>query len=288
MTVNITVIDKDFDWSKAPERVGGSVNSWYQDDRRFFENPKSLAKAKAVLEARGLDFDIFITPGKPLGNGDMAKIGIKPTAGRTTIVFTNNVSQPWNWKPLNAWIICHRLGHVFQGGTTANGMPHRDRSALQAMDSGILNAIAGLWNAGTVSNGGMCQYTKHTSNLSSMGASDDLMVFSNFIFTMKSAREHAIANPLDITAELLAQFLITGSVKFKRFEEWNFPTKFEVDDRELIDKIRRPPRRRMMSAMANPDANVDEMNRLISATEQRINEIIPPAMESIKGGVYLF
>lgn len=285
MPVNITLMNLEY-------LEGARRGSWSADDYKFFKNPKSLEKASRVLNERGLDFDILICPEKIGQSGEADKIAEEiHQPGRTLFTYRTNVTNGYNWLPLTAWVLCHRMGHHFQTNPEAFAEHWEHRHVELVM----WQQIVGIWNAAFNEQ----QSTVSFSQWSPMMGSDQLALFTNFLFTMKSARSLQILNGLDPIGELIAQYLICGKVRFNRFENWNIPTEQVMGGYEpkkpfnfYLGLNEEDSFRNLNVRASYPGLELvgkaDQVNQLIANAESAINVSMAETFEIIKGKRLIF
>lgn len=145
------------------------------------------------------------------------QIGDVQTDGRITCVYLSNVTGKANRMPMNAWTIAHRIIHMLQTAPRPHGkmfdMLHFERT---------------LWsNMCDIAEATTTMKPKFMGSMLQMAAPETAMVhFANALMTQKSARDGRITNSLDVGGEALAQYLLTGGIRFnnadtivQRFEE---------------------------------------------------------------------
>ena len=128
------------------------------------------------------------------------------TEGKISILFTNNVSN--DDRPLGAWMLAHRVSHPVQ--MSKEGME------IEARISAVLNRVVNAIASTQYSDRAPIKINMGFRN-SSTGYYQDII---NQLFTMKSARNGIIGDRLDVDGmgELMAQYLITGKVRFNHIE----------------------------------------------------------------------
>jgi hypothetical protein len=125
-----------------------------------------------------------------------------------TCVYGSNFGAD-NLMPLNAWQLAHRFGHAVSIMERDPMMRTRIRNFGEILDQTYLDV--------TESPGNTIVSKKHLI-LPEFGKFPDSML--NVIMTQRSARECLMTTGLDYFPELLAQFIITGSIKLLRVEGW--------------------------------------------------------------------
>jgi hypothetical protein len=130
---------------------------------------------------------------------------ITPAADAINVIYTTNFTTPSNYKPMTAWIMAHRLVHVFQlksGAVEFN--TYRD------VERKLVGLIIDTISAYGIEIG----RSKDALGLSFSNNNAAMSYLISRLFTMRSARMQKLSNALDFPAELLAQHLLSGGVRF--------------------------------------------------------------------------
>lgn len=207
------------DWSK---------NSSYKDtDRKLLTNPKAVQKIITKWDKTPVDFNFYFINSPEanrhteVGKVDeawlfdnmpkaMREIELKPHA--VNVLFTNNKGS--EKVPMTAWVIAHRLSHVFARfqGWRGQRQVHGFKEARDIL----------LQTISTILQDGYGQRDVPSHDRSEMRGNSEAIVatqtliknFYQVIGTMKSAREKNLRNAFEFSHELFAQYIITGTVKF--------------------------------------------------------------------------
>lgn len=131
------------------------------------------------------------------------------------IGYSQNITSKVNYRPMNAWTLAHRMGHVAQ--VNMSSLPDTAQYDVFAP----FGELANVFTSGGVQLNGMGPAWQ--SAFPELGPINDLV---RFLMTQKSARENRISSELDLLGELIAQFVITGSVKFLKPDGWD--ARFEL------------------------------------------------------------
>ena len=142
------------------------------------------------------------------------------------VVYTNNITNTNNYRPMTAWIMAHRLEHIFLSSD------YTVCSALMAELSTLICRTINIYNPAYSEN----QVTdlRNFYNVSNTNVRI-LYEFVYKVFTMRSARNKNISSVFDYNAELFAQWLLTGSIKFNTVPKSIITVasaKSQFDDRE--------------------------------------------------------
>lgn len=177
-------------------------------DIAMWSNPKVVEKTRRELASIPLDgavnvyFDErasgMIVCSNPKSFGEVAQYGVN-------LHIRNNVGASSRHNPLTPWILMHRLHHSFLMSTHEDIVPERHRSQTVIAD---------------------CE----NELLAAMGIDKKVNWMGNAYlitraFTMRSARiKQLFPFTGDLIAELFAQYVITGDIKLKPAQEWEFDT----------------------------------------------------------------
>jgi hypothetical protein len=127
-----------------------------------------------------------------------------PDDNTITIIYTSNTGAQRYMA--SGWILAHRLGHAFARGNSSVSVRWRDFTAkLRRHVVEILEHVYGLSLAR-----GSLDYSRV--------AQDDkvLRYVAQELGSMKSARDGKLRNWFEFAYELLAQYMLTGRVKFNQ------------------------------------------------------------------------
>ncbi len=199
------------DWDKN--------SSFRQQDRKLLSNPKAITKIKAMWKfPEDINFNIICVNHKEaknhieIGVVDQKYIAkgftetgediLKSLKGdEINVIFTNNNGS--EGVPMTGWIMAHRLGHAIQRSRW------RYPKLVYYWDEAIQLYIDSLSNLNEHYNTNF-SINKRNQSLPLTGP---LKYLVNHIGTMKSARDANIRNPYEFLHEMLAQYMITGSIK---------------------------------------------------------------------------
>ncbi len=134
------------------------------------------------------------------------------TEGKITCVYFNNV-RGQNHRPLNAWTMAHRIGHAIQVGFNDNKrnlyyeeIHHAIARVLSAVHDDDIKARPGFFGV---------DFTGRSWDMRHRWLDTAMK-----LMTMKSARDGTLNNVnLEMFCELMAQYLISGRIRFNRIED---------------------------------------------------------------------
>lgn len=211
----------------------GSFNSSNSKETtdKIVGNPKAVAKIRNIWQRVPQTFNFYLinVPGREfeheitdVGNFKnkrlapyMDQMKLSPTA--INVIYTTNFTNQSNYMPMTAWIMAHRLWHIFQ-------FEHEKAPPVKHnVDILLSDAFVDTFNGYT---GQEHHKGKNFFMLSSApwNISECIQQLIPKVFTMRSARMNNLKNELDVPAELIAQYLVTGKVTFAPL-----PDQLEID-----------------------------------------------------------
>lgn len=216
--------------AREKARPGGS---WNPGDFVLFDSQKAMAKVRKNLNGLRHNFNFHINVGTAVTDKYPSRLEVKGDA--INVCFFNNVTSQENWIPMTSWILLHRLSHCFVTGhgPDADGLFDDSFTRYDGPEAALLMGLDDLWFDAYVG-------TKHTTSpyyvrrktrlrdvkksdqgFSCMGVDNSYRIgfMALHFMTMRSAREKALSNELDIFAEAFAQFLHTGKFRLNRWED---------------------------------------------------------------------
>jgi len=240
------------DWSRN--------SSYKNSDRKLLMNPKAQEKIKQQWIKTKFPFNIFFV-NSPEGNRFTNK-GIvdifwlaenmpkfykeMDAAGKLdaekidlaiNIIYTNNKGSPKF--PMTGWMIAHRFGHVLQhkhGHNTSNYL-------YEEMAQIIFRYVKDIFEIYNIPIKNSLRNSISALFSSDNSTNINLMRFFSVIGTMRSARENMLSNSVEFFNELIAQYLLTGKVKFNKmpasFKGYKGQTFFckNQNDLDYIDRL---------------------------------------------------
>ena len=205
--------------NEKPKR--GNIK-FYDIDQKLLNNEKYKVKLFRAFEKTPFIFNFYVIylddnklPGLKFTQEQLIKLIESKlsrkiiTDGRITCLYTNGVTA--NYIPMTPWIFAHRLMHAIQIA------PHGPQILEPSLYNFLIDIIKRLK---PYSFDLVYMKTNDRSLAGSFNINYDVKYLSEILFTMKSAREKKVGIN-DITGEILAQYLITGKIKFNRIENLN-------------------------------------------------------------------
>ena len=265
-------------------------NDFDKSDEGIVNSPKGVQKIMNAFAKTKFDFNIYVVmrPTEGIWGSDFKseqadamqflkdQIGDVQTDGRITCIYLSNVTGKSNRMPLNAWTMAHRMIHMLQ---------------TQRKDSGVdlLHFEKTLWtNLIKIADATTDMKPYLVGNMLQMASPESAMVnFASAIMTMKSARESKIINSLDVGGEALAQYLLTGGIRFNQFDTLvdRFGAQQAATEQRYKDrgyKIRDP------EYHINPKVDPGTINKMIYAAEKNSMVACRETLKSMVGKVFWF
>lgn len=186
-----------------------------ETDRKLLTNPKAIEKITKQWEKTKFNFDVYMVNKSSTNSEDYQEIGPidlnylrteleispneipDPKPDNITIIFNGNFGD--DQVPMTGWVIAHRFGHVMNRDMMNGEGKHEEFQYFNIELKHILDNILG----------GV--YGFYFRNITDPGLGE---VFSQ-IGTMKSARDKRITRGYEFVYELIAQYLLTGTVKLQ-------------------------------------------------------------------------
>lgn len=205
----IASINMRGNWDSSAQRMYG----FDKKDAGILGNPKGVEKIKRSWSNSKESFDMYFVREKnaykhtDIGEVDanwvMQNLGleIQPNAGAITMIYTNNIGT--EKMPMTAWTIAHRLGHAIRRESEVDKF-------IREVEFDFIQLLQSLYN----------HYPKHDIGMSV--SNPNFKALAMAIGTMRSARERSVRNFYEFVFEMMAQYLITGHIKF------NLPPEFLV------------------------------------------------------------
>ena len=183
-------------------------------------SPRAIEKIKRQWEKTPFDFDIYLVNDPRVNKSKFREIGLvnmdfvrkkmkltpeeipDPDGNTITIIYTSNTGAERYMA--SGWILAHRLGHAFarNGGIPAEKW-NVFRESLRNRFAAILKEVYGI-----------DVYSK-TYDFAGNAEKDKILKYvAQELGTMKSARDKKMRSWYEFAYELLAQYLLTGKIKF--------------------------------------------------------------------------
>lgn len=190
-------------WGPEAKRKYG----YNKQDTGILENPKAVEKIHRHWSNSKSNFEFYFLrsykASKHVEVGQVApewvkenlEVDIKPKEDTITVIFTNNTGA--EKIAMTAWTLAHRLGHAIRRDKTFE--KYFNDEIIRDFDE-ILQNVYGI------------ETNKYNKNYSDYEKQRKAIFLA--VGTMKSARDNILRNSNEFMYELLAQYIISGKIKF--------------------------------------------------------------------------
>ena len=199
------------DISNSPEDfVARSSSFTHAKDRKLLTKPNQIKKIKDSFLKTEQDFNLYFVNSKEARQhtevGEVSREWLQKNMPQIesripediygiTIIFTNNKGDARI--AMTPWIIAHRIGHALARYSYNRGL-RRQMIGYEQIDNMVKD---------------MVEYMSHFYNLST---ELQKRKFFQEIGTFRSAREKNLRQDFEFINELIAQYIITGKIKFNK------------------------------------------------------------------------
>lgn len=266
-------------------------NGFQPADYDLLHSPKGLDKIRSQLERTPYVFDIIVYMThrhcsyvrNDIKSADWQRnaLGRELNPSNKIVVFyTHNITSPRNYMPMTAWIMMHRMQHALLVHD------HMLNVLIKAFDCATWSGLHKIYNL---------IYTPDHSGWKYPGLMDvnvflpdtERTKIASVLFTMRSARNNCLTNPIDLSAEILAQYVITGRVKFNRVEEWDLGRLPGADqmDKNCSDEWTLAWVPNTVWLPGEEASRTEELNHAIDVMEQEVNAACKTTLDALVGQV---
>lgn len=296
-----------------PLTPANRYNSFIDKDLGPIRSAAGLAKIRGVFSKIEPIFNVYFVDGARTSLIKLCKsqsnirqwlhdneCSIDHSPDSITILYSNNMTSPSNYVPFTGWMIAHRLHHIFTLLFNELDGEHITDFVSESSTFMFHNLMKLIFEEKYKSAElDRKMINRHTYNLN---FADDFSSYliravSQNIMTMRSARLKKL-NVIDIPAELFAQYIITGSVKFAKITDildtWAIPGETAKCDLGILSNKPSRHGRYSMRYENPPDIpisyfmthmKVQQVQELLDQYTQEINEGCAKMLESIKGKI---
>lgn len=200
MEMPITQFQLKGQWGADAKRKYG----YNYQDTGILENPKAVQKIHKSWSNSKNDFEFYFLrsfkASKHVEVGQVSsewvkenlEVDISPNPDAITIIFTQNTGT--EKIPMTAWAIAHRLGHSIRK------VKEFEIYFLKELERDFREILRNVY--------------QRSSNQEYRADEKDLRSLAFALGTMKSARDRKLVNFYEFPYELMAQYIITGKIKF--------------------------------------------------------------------------
>lgn len=185
-------------------------------DIRILTNPKAVEKIHKKWSNSKYDFDLYFLRSyqgyKNTEENEVSSawvkenlgIDVQPNEDAITMIFTQNTGD--EKMPMTAWTIAHRLGHAVR----------RDKNMIYYFLNEVVNDFRELlYNIYKVENTGLDpENSRGHLKINQYTHEKTLRALAQAVGTMRSARQGNLTRFQEFPFELIAQYIITGRIKF--------------------------------------------------------------------------
>jgi len=198
----------------------GRRSSFGDVDRKILTSPRGVEKIKRQWEKTPFDFDMYLVNDPRVNKSQFREVGLvdmsfvrdnmkltadeipDPDGNTITIIYTSNTGAERYMS--SGWILAHRLGHALARG---RGFPaEKWQEFIKDLRKRIADILKEVY--------GIDVYGKTYDFQGNAGRDKILKYVAQQLGTMKSARDNKMRNWYEFAYELLAQYLLTGKIKF--------------------------------------------------------------------------
>jgi hypothetical protein len=255
----------------------------HDTDRKILTSPGGVQKIKRLFEKTPYNFNLFFVNSPKANKAEMREVGvvtpefIKEKLGvelppedvnnGITVVFTGNSAADHHM--MTAWVIAHRIGHAIRASNSNISLNTAWNDYTKHVLGVIKNYVETIYDISL-------QMNNRSGNGAPMPDPNSEKVLLQVMQQMgsfKSARDSNIRSYFEFFYEVFAQYLITGKVKFRPFEQ--------------VIATGVGPFGRKQFKRAAADANLDMHNRDLEYYESEIESMIDAVLEACVGRVFL-
>ena len=291
---------------KAPNNVRPGGN-WHPGDLEFFNSEKAMGKVRRNLDATDHNFNLTVIYGN-IHDGRLLAFEQPVYDDCINMVYCNNVSTKDNWIPMTSWILLHRLSHAMVVGE-CDGVFDDSFTRLDGPEFALFAGLDDLWvdayygaestqipvrivqNHCSIRSTQPMRSKTFDRGFSCMDGGIDtyrIGLMATFFMTMKSARDRALSNELDIFAEAFAQFLHTGRFRMNRWKESG------IEEMLHTDAMRKSPRSQtewglgLKQDLTARVTAVELLDQRIEEIEQEVNTKMATLAQRMVGKQFSF
>ncbi len=261
----------------------GKKQGWDKPSQGILKSERGLQKVRRLWNKTSQDFDIYLLKDKNVHNftevGRVSpeflqqKLGLnlQLNEDNITIVYTNNKGA--ELMPATPWTLAHRFGHAL---ARENGR-RVEFTEYNQLDKAVENLLEEI--AEFIYNRNLKSMRNSAWGYGSRQETQQLekikLQLSHALGTFKSARDRNLRASFEFTNEIIAQHIITGSVKLNRDLPQILPLRFNWGTPEGPYKKRLTPE------------EVEELEDVLSSHENTLTYYVEELLNSAVGNVYV-
>lgn len=259
-------------WGPSAKRKYG----YSKQDTGILENPKAVQKIHKSWSNSKNDFDFyFLRSSKAYKHIEVGQVSpewvkenleldIKPNLEAITIIFTQNTGA--EKIPMTAWAIAHRLGHAVR--KVKEFEMYFSREVLKDFREILKN----VYQINHSMEGPGLNYSSIFT-----AYEKDLRSLAYALGTMKSARERKLVNFYEFPYELMAQYIITGKIKFNPI-----PKSLVLQTRMAWGRPNNVTTRAKLS-----DEELQEWNEMLDGHSQKYEYYLDAIFDGLVGKIFV-
>mgnify|MGYP000019279730 CR=1 FL=1 len=199
------------------------------------------------------------------------KVDIQPTEDHITVIFTNNTGD--EKIPMTAWMMAHRLGHAIRRDTIFDQYFSQE---IQKDFKQLLEKIYGIKSPTGYSSFGYGDGQYQRQRQIQLSSENGLKGLAQAVGTMRSARQGNLRNFNEFAYELVAQYIITGKIKFNPLPP-SFVTKKQMAWGRPNDQM----------ARATPHEDLEEWNEQLQGYADKYEHYLDSVFMGLEGKMYV-
>jgi len=190
-------------------------------DRKLLTSPKGIKKIKRQWEKTPFNFDMYLVNDPRVNKSKFREIGLvnmdfvrnemkltpeeipEPDENTITIIYTSNTGAERYMA--SGWILAHRLGHALNA-SRGSSLGEHWRAMINNLRIRVADILKELYDIDV--------YSKRYDFEGEVKREKILKYVAQELGTMKSARDKKMRSWYEFAYELLAQYLLTGSIRF--------------------------------------------------------------------------
>jgi hypothetical protein len=303
----------------------GHVNgNWADTDLELVTSPVGVSKIEQAFRTTPYNFNFNLIIDKQHNISKGVQIASERVgdqlcdANAINVILTNNVTAKSNYIPPTAWILAHRVGHTIQvsdreiennfwksiyelttelAGNVGNHPPPKRIIDNIRPPKGISN------NPHPPADVGIFRHKNYEYCIADSSRGTNIL---HMLMTMRSCRtgQFRHGDNLDYFCELLAQFVITGKITLRRYQDWDEHrtviiktdpmTKKYYSDDYVYDKYGNEPQptlpfiREILCLDVDNIHTPEKIDSLVGQIEAIMNKEMVVVLDQLVGKVWAF
>jgi hypothetical protein len=197
---------------------GDKPRGWDKASRGILTSPVGVEKIKTLWSKLPEDVDMYLVSNKEgwkhteVGEvdenwvKDNLKLNLPINHDNITVIYTNNKGS--EKVPATGWTLAHRFGHALR--RSKGFLNHGRKTEYGLVEDNVQQLISKIadkiYRSNVKQNYG--EYDRRKDKIK--------LEVAHALGTFKSARDKNLRNDAEFTNELIAQYIVTGNIKFNR------------------------------------------------------------------------